>query len=150
MLPDVGAGTPLTATWFLASCILLGLTILAGLVIGLCMHFVNRAFASRDAADAGRDERLDKLDKDILEHQLAALDKNQEHQDKIHDMELKILECQRTYCAGAVRREEHQGDYLRLEHEVREMMRRLESKVEGLITRVHERIDGVVMAEDKK
>lgn len=144
MLPDVGAGTPMTGLWFIATIFLFGVTILS-IIVGTLF---SRALSKRDQADEGRDKRLGALDEAIRAQELGSLQRDREHQEKIFEIQKQILQCQKELCGRAVSRDEHMGDILRLDGQFREAMLRLEARgqevvdrVEAMVTRVHARVD---------
>jgi hypothetical protein len=140
MLPDVGAGTPMTALWFIAAIFLLGLTLIAG--IGLALF--NRALQKRDTADSGRDNRLNILTEMIRKEELARMKMDASHQRALNELQLDLLKCQRDFCSHSVAKEEYMGDFLRFQTEMKESLGRLETKMEEFITRMHARVDAVL------
>lgn len=144
MIPDVGAGAPWTALWFLAALFLLGLTIISGGSLTLLSRALNR----RDTADAKRDERLADLDTSIREQELKSLERDVEHQREIHGLQVEMLRCQKECSARSVTKEEYLGDFLRIQNETRDSVHRLEKDVSELVTRVHARIDGFLGSHD--
>jgi TolA-binding protein len=136
MIPDVGAGTPWTALWFIAALFLLALTLISGATLTI----FNRALQKRDTADADRDERIVKLDEMIRREQLKGSERANQHQERIHALQMSIMECRAQQCASQgnlITREEHHGDYLRLHDVIKES----NAQVMGAINVLHRRID---------
>lgn len=137
MLPDVGAGAPMTPLWFVAAMLLLGMTVISGVIVTI----FSRALKKKDDSDKVQNDRITALDTAIREQELKSLERDSDHQKAIYQLQVDMLRCQKETCARSVTKEEYLGDFLRIQNETRDAIRRLEKQVSELVTRVHERID---------
>jgi TolA-binding protein len=136
MIPDVGAGTPWTALWFIAALFLLALTLISGVTLTI----FNRALQKRDTADDERDGKISKLEEQIRTVQIEGLRRNNEHQERIHKLQINMMECRTQQCTiqgNLITREEHHGDQLRLQ----DVIKASNAEVMGAINVLHRRID---------
>lgn len=140
MLPDVGAGTPLTLMWWLAGIVLLGYTVVGGVIV----IFVNRSLLKRDAADREQDSQIRDLVGAIRREELRGLERDNARQEQIHDLHVQMLECRNNQCARFVTQEIHHGDLLRLQDLLEDKHRQI---IAG-ISELHRRIDAVLAPKE--
>lgn len=144
MLPDVGAGTPLTLPWFWAATILLGYTVISSVVVIM----FSRTLKKRDDADREQNDRITSLDEAIREQELRSLERDADHQKEVHQLQMEMLRCQRDCASKTVPREEYLGDFLRIQAETREEIQGLRKELATFVTRVHERVDAAFVGKD--
>ncbi len=137
MLPDVGAGTPWTALWFVATLFLVGMTVISGLIVII----FSRALKKKDDSDKAQNDRISKLDTAIREQELKSLERDSEHQKEIYQLQLEMLRCQKECASKSVSKEEYLGDFMRIQAETREEIQGLRREIRDFVTRVHERVD---------
>jgi hypothetical protein len=145
MLPDVGAGAPLTITWWVASFVLLGFTVIASLAI----ITVARYFGKTDNRDQHQDQRLIDCEARIQELNLDAVKREAKHKEQVHGLRVEVLECQKRACGASgdyITRAEHHGDMLRMQGEVKEVL----GKIDVMVKAVHERIDAAFGPSTRK
>jgi len=136
VMPNPDVSTPLAVSWWLEVMVLLLLSVWPGFVLVI----VNRAFNKKAEADKAQNDRLLALEKKLNASELKGSERDREHDQKIHILEVAILKCQaneNTRQGCFVQKEEHHGDILRLETQIGEKYDKLISSV----TAVHSRVD---------
>lgn len=136
MLPDPGTANALTAQWWVAAGVLLIFTITGGVIVSV----VRGAMQQAKDSERGQNTRLAGLEAEIREQELRGLQRDNAQRERLHELELKMAECQANHCVvqgHLVDQETHHGDMLRMEKKLEDM----EQRVIEAIAEVHRRVD---------